>query len=135
MPIVSGSRRLAKMRSKAYRESMVESNATLRVATQVRLLREQAKLSQAQLAHAIGTRQSAIARIESGQYGRFSIAVLHRIAKHFDVATWVEFISFSTLLQRTADVSPDAITPKPYTEEFGEDGEPSKRAAILNPSP
>lgn len=63
----------------------------------------------AQFAQLIGALQSAIARIGSEQYGRFSISVLHRIARHFDVATWVEFISFSTLLRRAADLSPHSM--------------------------
>src|SRR5690625_1461254 len=119
------SRRLTKMRTKAYRAAMMESSATLRIATQVRLLRERANLSQTQLARAIGTRQSAIARIESGGYGRFSRALLHRIANYFDVATWVEFVSFSTFLQRTDNLSPDVLTPTRYTEEFDQEGEPT----------
>ena len=113
------------MRSKAYRAAMMESSATLRIATQVRLLRERANLSQTQLARAIGTRQSAIARIESGEYGRFSMALLHRIANYFDVATWVEFVSFSTFLQRTDNLSPDVLTPTRYTEEFDQEGVPT----------
>lgn len=121
------------MRSKAYRTSMVDSNVTLRIATQIRLLRERAQLSQAQLADCIGTRQSAIARIESGQYGKFSISLLHRIANYFNVAIWVEFVSFSTLLRRTADLSPQTLTPASYDDEFREDGEPLKNSCELSP--
>lgn len=98
---------------------MAEQNAMTRVATQVRLMRERAGLSQAELAEKIGTKQGAIARLESMSYGKFSVATLHKIAAYFDVAVWVEFVPFSTLLERTSDLSAKALTPATYSEEFG----------------
>ncbi|WP_429344059.1 helix-turn-helix domain-containing protein [Paraburkholderia sp. GAS42] len=112
------------MRSKAYRSAMSEANAGNRIATQVRLLRETAGLTQTQMAKKLGTRQSAIARMEDTEYGKFSVAQLHRIAKLFDVALWVEFAPFSAVLQRTGDLSPGKLTPLPYDKEFDETGEP-----------
>lgn len=119
------SARLKKLRSKVYRASFAEAAASTQIATQIRLLRERAGLSQSDLAKKLGTRQSAVARLEDANYGRQSLAVLHRIAKTFDVVAWVEFVPYSMLLRRTADLSPQALTPRPYTEEFGDDGEPT----------
>jgi len=87
-------------------------------------------MSQADLARKIGSRQSAVARLEDPTYGRQSLAVLHKVAKVFDVATWVEFVPFSTYLRRTSDLSPRALTPKSYREEFGESGEPLPSLAL-----
>lgn len=77
------------------------------------------------MAKKLGTRQSAVARLEDANYGKQSLAVLHKIAAAFDVAAWVEFIPYSTLLQRIADLSPTALSPKPYSAEFDEDGQPN----------
>lgn len=91
---------------------------------QLRLLREAAGLSQAALAEKLGTKQSAIARVENVSYGKLSISMLERIAEYFDVAPWVELISYSTLLRRTTDLSPEALLPLPYAAEFDSSGQP-----------
>lgn len=119
------SARLKKLRSKVYRASFAEAAAGTQIATQIRLLRETAGLSQSELAKKLGTRQSAVARLEDANYGKQSLAILHRIAKTFDVVAWVEFVPYSTMLRRTADLSPKALTPRSYTEEFDADGEPT----------
>jgi len=103
---------------------MANENGVTRVALQLRHMRERAGLTQAELAAKVGTRQSAIARLESMSYGKFSISMLQKIADYFDVVAWVEFAPYSSFLRRTANLSPHAITPKPYTEEFDGDGNP-----------
>lgn len=108
----------------------MEANVSNRIATQIRLMRERAGLSQTELAKKLGTRQSAIARLEDPSYGKHSVTVLHKVAAFFEVATWVEFVSFSTLIHRTADLSPKKITPIPYNEEFESNGEPRVSLAL-----
>jgi len=100
---------------------MAQENAMTRIAIQIRLMREKAGLSQAELAERIGTQQGAIARLESMTYGKYSMAMLQRIAEYFDVVAWVEFVPFSTLLQRTEDLSPEALTPASYDEQYAKD--------------
>lgn len=90
-----------------------------RIAIQIRLMREKAGLSQAELAEKIGTKQGAIARLESMTYGKFSISMLQRIAEYFDVVAWVEFAPFSTFVNRTQDLSAAALTPASYDEDLG----------------
>ena len=119
------SARLKKLRSKIYRASFAEAATSTQIATQIRLLRETAGLSQSDLAKKLGTRQSAVARLEDANYGRQSLAILHRIARAFDVVAWVEFIPYSTLLRRTVDLSPSALTPRSYNDEFDGNGEPT----------
>lgn len=119
------SKRLQRLKSKSYRVAIAKANLGSRIAVQIRMLREAAGLSQAQLAKKIGTRQSAIARIEDPSYGKQSLAVIARIAAEFDVAPWAEFVSFSTYLRRTSDLAPEALTPRSYSEEFDlSSGEP-----------
>lgn len=113
-----------KMRSKGYRSAYVAAQIANRIATQIRLLREEAGITQTELATSIGTKQPAIARAENPEYGRHSITLLQKIADHFDVALAVEFTPFSSLLRRTADLSNRALLPKPYASEFDQQGEP-----------
>ena len=87
-------------------------------------------MTQADLAEKLGTRQSAVARLEDPDYGKQSLSVLHKIAAIFDVAAWVEFVPFSTLVQRTADLSPAALTPAPYSSEFDEEGQPNTSVTL-----
>ncbi|WBX91591.1 helix-turn-helix domain-containing protein [Achromobacter mucicolens] len=118
------SKRLLKLQSKEYRVSFGHANISNRIAVQLRLLREAAGLSQAALADKLGTKQSAIARVENVTYGKLSISMLERIAEFFDVAPWVELISYSTFLRRTADLSSQALLPRPYKDEFDDSGQP-----------
>ena len=61
----------------------------LQLAHQIVKLREEHKLSQAQLARRIGTHQSAIARMEQSTYRGYTVATLAKIAaaagKHLEV--------------------------------------------------
>lgn len=118
------SKRLSRLKIKEYRSEISKENTVVRVAIQIKLMREAAGLSQAELAEKIGTKQSAIARIESSNYGKFSISMLQKIADYFDVVAWIEFAPFSTFVRRTSHLSPEKLTPLPYEYEFDEHGEP-----------
>lgn len=60
-----------------------EYGKQLEIAYQILKLRKKKKISQAQLAKEIGTKQSNIARMEAGQQN-FSVDILEKIAKAFD---------------------------------------------------
>lgn len=53
------------------------------LAEQIREMREKKGLTQKQLADKIGTKQSAIARLEDPDYARYSLATLKKIATYF----------------------------------------------------
>ena len=61
----------------------------LKLANEIVKLREERKLTQAQLAKRIGTHQSAIARMEQSTYRGYTVATLAKIAaaagKHLEV--------------------------------------------------
>jgi DNA-binding XRE family transcriptional regulator len=60
------------------------------IQNQVIELRKTRGLSQKQLAEMIGTKQSAISRLESGDYNP-SVQLLHKIATAFDKEMHIEF--------------------------------------------
>ena len=118
------SKRLLKMRSKSYRDSISKENIVNRLSLQIKLMREKANLTQAELAKKLGTRQSAIARLEDPSYGKYSLSMLNKISHIFDVNLWVEFSSYSSFLRKTQNLSSENLLPKSYLDEFSDDGEP-----------
>ncbi|OGZ78597.1 MAG: hypothetical protein A2528_01365 [Candidatus Staskawiczbacteria bacterium RIFOXYD2_FULL_37_9] len=65
-----------------FKKGYDEYGRQLEIAYQILQLRKKKKLSQAQLAKKIGTKQSNIARMESGQQN-FSVEILEKIADAF----------------------------------------------------
>ena len=71
------------MKNKAFKEAYEKESQKLKIACQILLLRKKKKMSQAVLAKKIGTKQSNIARMETGQQN-FSIDTLQKIAQVFN---------------------------------------------------
>ena len=72
------------LRNPRIRKYYNEYGKQLEIAYQILQLRKQKRISQAELARKIGTKQSNIARMEAGQQN-FSTNTLQKIAKVFDV--------------------------------------------------
>jgi ribosome-binding protein aMBF1 (putative translation factor) len=66
-----------------FKKGYDEYGRQLEIAYQILQLRKKKKLSQAQLAKKIGTKQSNIARMESGNQN-FSVEILEKIADAFE---------------------------------------------------
>lgn len=73
---------------KLVREAEVE----LSVAQQIYKLRKEAGLTQAELAKMIGTKHSAISRLEDADYGKQSMAMLERVANALGKKVKIEFV-------------------------------------------
>jgi len=71
------------LKDKKFREFYDEYGKQLEVAYQITKLRKQAKITQSELAKRIGTTQSNIARMETGQQN-FTIDTLNKIASTFN---------------------------------------------------
>jgi len=78
------------MKNKIFKEAYEKESQKLRIAYQILLLRKKKKMSQAALAKRIGTKQSNIARMETGQQN-FSIDTLQKIAQVFNQDLKVSF--------------------------------------------
>ncbi|HXY24289.1 MAG TPA: helix-turn-helix transcriptional regulator [Candidatus Acidoferrum sp.] len=72
--------------SATYRKSFARTLHQIDLALLVREMREDADLTQAELAKKVGTTQSVIARLEDAEYTGHSLAMLERIATACGVA-------------------------------------------------
>lgn len=82
---------------KEYREAYMEAAIEQGVAWQIRINRKLRGWSQAKLAEALGTGQSAVSRLEDPSYGGHSLDTLIKVANAFDCALSVKLVSFSQL--------------------------------------
>ncbi len=63
------------------RELVEEERVNLQVALAIRIARDEAGLTQKELAEMVGTTQSVISRLEDADYERHTLKTLERIAK------------------------------------------------------
>jgi ribosome-binding protein aMBF1 (putative translation factor) len=73
-------------KSAIYRKSFARTLQQVDLALLVREMRENADLTQAELAKKVGTTQSVIARLEDAEYSGHSLTMLERIAAACGVA-------------------------------------------------
>jgi len=85
------------LRDPEYSEGYAESFLNAYVATQIKVIREQRKMTQAELASAIGTTQAGISRIENVNYSSWSTRTLVKLARVFGVRLKISFEPFGTL--------------------------------------
>jgi transcriptional regulator with XRE-family HTH domain len=107
-----------KMKDKKYRDAFVESRISQTLALQARVLRQEAGMSQEELAKKLGTSQNAISRLESPKYGKPSISTLKRYASLFDVGLIVRFVSYSRLIDWTEPDEFSILVP-PFAKDTG----------------
>jgi len=100
-----------------YRHQFVEEEINVGIAFQIRALRNRQNLTQEELADKLGVRQPLISSWENPDYGKYTLATLKDLSKSFDVGLLVRFVSFSTLLNWTADLKPDDLAPSSFAEE------------------
>lgn len=95
--------------SEGYAESFLDSY----IATQIKVLREQAGLSQQGLADLIGTRQAVVSRIENVNYSKWNISTLKKLARAFRVRVKVSFETYGSLLADVATFSKESLIREP----------------------
>lgn len=99
---------------KEYREAYMEAAIEQGVAWQIKLNRKARNLTQAELASRIGTKQSAVSRFEDPEYGSHSLDTLIEIAKAFDCALSVKFVSYGKLAEEAEQLSEENQIAVPY---------------------
>lgn len=103
---------------KEYRQAYAEAAVEQGIAFQVRINREKRRMTQADLALAIGTKQSAISRMEDPEYGKHSIPQLIKVAAAFDCSLIIKLASFSCLARESNSLSEDELYAASYDEEI-----------------
>ena len=76
----------------AMQRMLEEESANREVGSRIYQLRQQAGLSQAELARRVGTTQSVISRLEDADYEGHSLALLNRIAAAVDQRVEIRFV-------------------------------------------
>jgi len=104
-------------RDPEYRHAYLVASVEQGLAWQIRVNRKARGWSQNQLAQRLGTRQSAVSRLEDPTYGAHSLDTLVSIANVFDCALSVRFISYPELARNSEDLSPEALYAAPYSDD------------------
>ena len=66
-----------------------------------------------------GKAQPWICKLESPNYGRYSLSTLKEIAEFYDVGLLVQFVPFSTLVGWTLRFPSEALSVPPFVEDDG----------------
>jgi len=95
----------------------MEATVEQDIAWQIKINRVRRGMDQKTLAKAVGTRQSAISRLEDPEYGRASIPTLVKVAHAFGCALQVRLIPYSELARATQDTREDALYAASFEQE------------------
>ena len=82
-----------KMESPKFKAVYDEVSAKMSVGEQIAELRHKAKMSQLELARKVRTSRTAIARYESGDYDKYNVGTLAKIAKALRKTLRISFSS------------------------------------------
>jgi transcriptional regulator with XRE-family HTH domain len=115
-----------------YRYAYDEEFANSRMATQIKVIREDQTLTQAQLAEKAGMKQSRISALENVDYSAWSISTLRRLARALGVRLSFKFESWGDLLAEVDAFSREALQRPDFEHDSAfENGEP---AIAANPA-
>ena len=99
-----------------FRHAYAESFMNSYVAAQIKTIREQRELTQAQLAEKLGTKQAGISRLENVNYDAWKVETLARIARAFDVRLRISFEEFESLFDEIAVFRKENLRRADYAE-------------------
>lgn len=107
------------------------------ISAQIKALREDRKLSQAEVAGLMGTKQSGVSRLEKADYSAWKIETLRKLARAFHVRLRISFEDFGSLpedLERfhAKDLAPPKFEDDPAFQEPKREQAPGT-AAAANP--
>jgi transcriptional regulator with XRE-family HTH domain len=94
---------------KEYAHAYMEEFSNMAIAAQIKVLREQRGWTQKQLAEASGMKQERICALEDVDYDAWTIKVLRRLAKSFDLTVKVSFEKFSSGILDVSKMSAETL--------------------------
>ena len=92
-----------------YRHAAMEAHVEHLVAWQCLINREERGWSQAEMAVRMGTKQSAISKLEKGGSTSMRVSTLVKAAHAFDCAVLVKFVSYAVLAAETSDLRSERL--------------------------
>ncbi len=105
---------------KEYAHAYMEEFSNMAIAAQIKALREQRGWTQKQLAEASGMKQERICALEDVDYDAWTIKVLRRIAKAFDLTVKVSFEKFSSGILDVSKISAETLKRSSREEDLKE---------------
>lgn len=116
-----------------YRYAYDEEFSNSRIATQIKVLREQQELKQSELAELAGMKQSRISELENVNYNAWSISTLRRLARALGVRLSFAFESWGELLPEAGNLGRQALE-RPRFEKDPAFKAGDEAVALDNPS-
>ena len=117
MSITKNEQMWESLRDPEFRKQLIDEHINVGVAFQVRGLRNRQKLTQENLGELLSVKQPLVSAWENPNYGKYTLNTLKDLAEAFDVGLLVRFVPFSTLVNWTLNVTPNAIAPPNFAEE------------------
>jgi transcriptional regulator with XRE-family HTH domain len=102
---------------KDYRHTYANGLVDSKLATQLKVLREQRGWTQAQLAEKCGMQQARISVLEDVNYSSWSISTLRRIGKAFDLWLDVEWKQFGELPHTLQNMSRETLERESFDDD------------------
>lgn len=90
---------------KDYAHAYMEAHVSSRIATQIKVLREQRGLTQAQLAELSDMKQERVCTLEDVDYDAWTIKTLRKLARAFDAHVQISFVPFRQGILDVANLS------------------------------
>ena len=101
-----------------YRQAAMEGTVENLISWQVRINREERGMTQKDLAELMGTRQSAISRLEDPEGGDVLVSTLVKAAHAFDCALVVRLMDYAEFAATTHDVRPVRLFAAGFADDF-----------------
>jgi len=115
-----------------YRYAYDEEFSNARMATQIKVLREQQVLTQKELAEKAEMKQSRISELENANYSMWSISTLRRLARALGVRIAFQFESWGELLPEIEDFDRESLEKPKFEKDsvFAESKVKEGRASV-----
>src|SRR3984957_12543788 len=95
----------------------VDTVANAFIAAQIKALREDRGLTQADLADLTGTKQSGISRLQRADYSAWKVETLRKLARAFGVRLRIRFEEFGTITDDIAGFNEGNLVPRKFSED------------------
>lgn len=110
---------VASLQDKEYRDLCASEEVDTGLPFQIRAMRKARGWSQRELGERMGMTQEGVSRLESLDYGRYTLATLKKLASAFDVALVVRFEPFSQLVDSVVNLSPEDLAVPDFEHDPG----------------